>query len=137
MTDNGNADAEVNVDDVGPGFMDAADHSVREGVQGYLIGFVLAALLTVASFYVLRTNLIWAPGIVVMLGVLAVAQIGVHLVFFMHLTTAPDNTNNVLALAFGILIVVLIIGGSIWIMNRLDERMMPAQQSTGQTMQMP
>ena len=78
-----------------------------------------------ASFYVLHTRLIWPPGIVVMLVVLAVAQIGVHLVFFLHLTTAPDNTNNVLALAFGILVVLLIIGGSIWIMNHLNERMMP------------
>jgi cytochrome o ubiquinol oxidase subunit IV len=57
--------------------------------------------------------------------VLAVAQIGVHLVFFLHLTTAPDNTNNVLALAFGVLIVALIIGGSVWIMNNLNDRMMP------------
>jgi cytochrome o ubiquinol oxidase subunit IV len=128
MTDQHNADDEVNVGDVGPGFMDAADHSIREDVQGYLIGFVLAALLTVASFYVLHTSLIWGPGIVVMLAVLAVAQIGVHLVFFLHLTTAPDNTNNVLALAFGVLIVGLIIGGSIWIMNHLDYRMMPMDQ---------
>jgi cytochrome o ubiquinol oxidase subunit IV len=53
-------------------------------------------------------------------------QIGVHLVFFLHLTTAPDNTNNVLALAFGVLIVALVIGGSVWIMGHLDERMMPS-----------
>jgi cytochrome o ubiquinol oxidase subunit IV len=59
---------------------------------------------------------------------LAVAQIGVHLVFFLHITTAPDNTNNVLALAFGVLIVALVIGGSIWIMDHLDERMMPMDQ---------
>jgi cytochrome o ubiquinol oxidase subunit IV len=126
MTDERNTDDDGNIGDVGPGFMDAADHSIREGIQGYLMGFVLAALLTVASFYVLHTSLIWGPGIVVMLGVLAIAQMGVHLVFFMHLTTAPDNTNNVLALAFGILIVVLIIGGSIWIMGHLNERMMPS-----------
>ena len=128
MTDERNMDEEGNISDVGPGFMEAADHSVRQGVQGYLLGFILASALTVASFYVLRTDLIWGPGIVVMLVVLAVAQIGVHLVFFLHLTTAPDNTNNVLALAFGILIVVLIIGGSIWIMGHLDSRMMPMQQ---------
>jgi cytochrome o ubiquinol oxidase operon protein cyoD len=57
--------------------------------------------------------------------VLAVAQIGVHLVFFMHITSAPDNTNNILALAFGVLIVVLVIGGSVWIMGNLSERVMP------------
>jgi cytochrome o ubiquinol oxidase operon protein cyoD len=60
--------------------------------------------------------------------VLAVAQIGVHLVFFLHITTAPDNTNNVLALAFGVLIVAILMGGSIWIMQHLNERMMPMDQ---------
>ena len=49
--------------------------------------------------------------------VLAVAQMGIHLVFFLHITTAPDNTNNVLALAFGVLIVCLIVFGSLWVME--------------------
>ena len=50
---------------------------------------------------------------------------GVHLVFFLHITTGPDNTNNVLALAFGVLIVVLVMGGSLWIMANLNQNMMP------------
>lgn len=114
--------------DVAPGFMDAPERTIRQGIQGYLIGLALATLLTVASFYAVGTHLIWGPGIPVALAVLAVAQIGVHLVFFLHLTTAPDNTNNVLALAFGVLIVALIIGGSIWIMDHLNHRMMPMYQ---------
>ncbi len=40
--------------------------------------------------------------------VFAIAQMGVHLVFFLHITTGPDNTNNVMALAFGVLIVILL-----------------------------
>jgi cytochrome o ubiquinol oxidase subunit IV len=122
MTDDRSAD------DVGPGFLDAADHGVRQGIQGYVIGLAFAVLLTVASFYAVNTNLIWGPGIPVALVTLAVAQIGVHLVFFLHITTAPDNTNNVLALAFGVLIVALVIGGSIWIMDHLNERMVPMDQ---------
>ena len=122
MTDDRSAD------DVGPGFLDAADHGVRQGIQGYVIGLALAVLLTVASFYAVNTTLIWGPGIPVALVTLAVAQIGVHLVFFLHITTAPDNTNNVLALAFGVLIVALVIGGSIWIMDHLNERMVPMDQ---------
>ena len=114
--------------DVAPGFMDAPGRTIRQGVRGYLIGLALAAVLTVASFYAVDTHLIWGPGIPIALGVLAVAQIGVHLVFFLHLTTAPDNTNNALALAFGVLIVVLIIAGSIWIMDHLNHRMMPMYQ---------
>ena len=118
-------------DDMAPGFMDSDDHGVRAGIvragiQNYLIGLGLAVLLTVASFYTLHTDLIWQPAIPIALVALAIAQIGVHLVFFLHLTTAPDNTNNVLALAFGVLIVALIIGGSVWIMFHMNERMMPA-----------
>ena len=59
------------------------------------------------------------------LAVLAIAQIGVHLVFFLHITTGPDNTNNVLALAFGILIVMLVMVGSLVIMASLNANMMP------------
>ena len=125
-------ESERNTDDVAPGYLGEAEPTLWEGVQSYVIGFVLAALLTVASFAVLRTSLIWGPGIPVALVVLAVAQIGVHLVSFLHITTAPDNTNNVLALAFGVLIVALVIGGSLWIMYHLNENMLPMDR----TMQM-
>ena len=112
--------------DVAAGFPKPYEYTVWEDIQGSVFGLVLAALLTAASFYVVYTHLIWAPAIPIALAVLAVAQIGVHLVFFLHLTTAPDNTNNVLALAFGVLIVALVIGGSVWIMGHLDDRMMPS-----------
>ena len=67
----------------------------------------------------------WAPGIPLGLAVLAIAQMGVHLVFFLHITTGPDNTNNVLALAFGVLIVTIVVAGSVWIMSNLNDNMMP------------
>ena len=46
---------------------------------------------------------------------------GVQLVFFVHISAAPDSTNNIMALAFGVLIVVLLIGGSLWIMANLNQ----------------
>jgi cytochrome o ubiquinol oxidase subunit IV len=92
----------------------------------YTTGLVFALLLTGTSFLVARTSLIWAPGVPAGLAVLAVAQMGVHLVFFLHIGTGPDNTNNVLALAFGILVVTLVVSGSLWIMANLNGHMMPA-----------
>jgi cytochrome o ubiquinol oxidase operon protein cyoD len=121
-------DPNMDVGDVAPGVMDAPEHSIRSGIQGYLIGLALALLLTAASFYVAGTNLVWAPAISSALITLAIAQIGVHLVFFLHITTAPDNTNNVLALFFGVLVVALVVGGSIWIMLHLNQNMVPAEQ---------
>ena len=100
------------------------EQSVAQGIRGYVIGLGLAAALTAMSFYVAGSGLIWAPGIPVALIALAVAQMGVHLVFFLHVTSGPDNTNNVLALAFGVLIVALVLIGSIWIMAHLSHNMM-------------
>jgi cytochrome o ubiquinol oxidase operon protein cyoD len=104
---------------------DDGAHSLRQEVGGYVTGFVLAVVLTVASFWVVGTNLIYGPALAVALLVLAVAQMGVHLVFFLHITTDPDNTNNVLALAFGVLIVCLVVFGSIWVMIHMNQNMMP------------
>jgi cytochrome o ubiquinol oxidase operon protein cyoD len=101
---------------------------LARGVRGYLIGLALAGGLTAASFYVCFTGLIYAPAIPAALVTLAIAQMGVHLVFFLHLTTGPDNTNNALALAFGVLIVTLVIGGSLWIMANLNHNMIPMAQ---------
>ena len=97
----------------------------RANVPSYTAGLGLAILLTIASFVVSQTHLLWPPGVPVGLIVLAFAQIGVHLVFFLHLGSGADNTNNILALAFGVLIVFLIIGGSIWIIANLNANMMP------------
>jgi cytochrome o ubiquinol oxidase operon protein cyoD len=115
-------------DDLTPGAIAPEQSRVPDAIRGYVIGLALSALLTAASLYVLHTNLIWAPAVPIALATLAVAQMGVQLVFFLHLTTAPDNTNNVLALAFGILIVALVIGGSLWIMAHLNHNMVPMEQ---------
>ena len=101
--------------------------SFLAGFATYAIGLVLALGLTATSFWAARSNLLWGPGIPVGLAVLAIAQMGVHLVFFLHITTGPDNANNVLALAFGIIIVFLIVAGSLWIMANLNH-MMPSMQ---------
>jgi cytochrome o ubiquinol oxidase operon protein cyoD len=114
--------------DTAPGDEQIDESGVAQGVLGYLVGLALAILLTATSFYVAGTDLVWAPSIPVALVVLAIAQMGVHLVFFLHITTGPDNTNNVMALAFGVLIVFLVIGGSLWIMANLNHNMMPMDQ---------
>jgi cytochrome o ubiquinol oxidase operon protein cyoD len=109
--------------------------SASSGLLVYTTGLFLAAGLTATSFWVANTSLLWAPGIPLGLVVLAIAQMGVHLVFFLHITTGPDNTNNVLALAFGVLIVALVIAGSIWIMASLNDNMMPSPELMNLQMQ--
>ena len=114
--------------DRAPGDDRAENEDAAEGLSGYLVGLGLAVLLTVVSFFVAGTNLVWGPSIPIAICVLAVAQMGVHLVFFLHITTGPDSTNNTLALAFGVLIVILLVAGSLFIMSHLNHNMMPMDQ---------
>ncbi|MGK2909720.1 MAG: cytochrome o ubiquinol oxidase subunit IV [Sphingobium sp.] len=116
-------DINHDVDDSVPGEERINAHEPASGIHGYLLGLGLAALLTAASFWIAYSDLIWRPAVPAAIVVLAIAQMGVHLVFFLHITTGPDNTNNVIALAFGVLIVLLVILGSIWIMANLDHNM--------------
>lgn len=114
--------------DLAPG--EESHHDIGKGIQGYLLGLAFAVALTLASFGVVHSAYVWAPAIPVALCVFAIAQMGVHLVFFLHITTGADNTNNIMALAFGILIVFLVVGGSLWIMAHLNGNMttMPMDQ---------
>jgi cytochrome o ubiquinol oxidase subunit IV len=106
--------------DVAPG----QPHSnIMSETLAYVIGLALALILTAVSFWVASTGVLWGPGVATGLVVLAIAQMGVHLVFFLHITSGPDNTNNVLALAFGVLIVFLVMVGTIWIMSHMNANM--------------
>jgi cytochrome o ubiquinol oxidase operon protein cyoD len=114
--------------DIAPGYESEEGEGVEgvgAGVRSYLLGLTLAIALTLASFWVARTHIIYSPGIPVALVALAVAQMGIHLVFFLHITTAPDNTNNVLALAFGVLIVFVLVFGTVWVMAHMNHNMVP------------
>ncbi len=119
--------------DLAPG--EEEEHtSVRLRVIGYLVGLGLAVLLTATSFFIAGTDMVWQPSIPVAIIVLAIAQMGVHLVFFLHISTGPDSSNNVLAVAFGVLIVFLVVAGSLWIMADLNGSMMPPAESMNMPM---
>jgi cytochrome o ubiquinol oxidase operon protein cyoD len=112
--------------DVAPGdrpAIPASEQSPSSGLLVYTIGLLLAAVLTATSFWVANTSAIWPPGVPAGLAVLAIAQMGVHLVFFLHINTGPDSAHNIMALAFGVLIVFLVLAGSLVIMANLNENM--------------
>lgn len=95
----------------------------RGSVLTYLSGLAFAILLTVASFWAAGTDMVYGPAVPVLLAALAVGQMGVHVVFFFHISTGPEDTNNFLALAFGIFVVALVVFGSMLIMANLDANM--------------
>ena len=125
-------DHEPELHNVAPG---TPHDSMLSETLSYVIGLGFALVLTGISFWVASTSSLWGPGVAVGLVVLAIAQMGVHLVFFLHITSGPDNTNNVLALAFGVLIVFLVMVGTIWIMAHMNANMGMSPELTNLQMQ--
>jgi cytochrome o ubiquinol oxidase subunit IV len=101
--------------------VNAHDH---HGARSYLVGLLYAVPLTLGSFWAATSPLVYAPAVPVLLATLAIAQMGVHVAFFLHISSAPDQTNNLLALAFGVFVTGLIVFGSMMIMTHLNHNMM-------------
>ena len=114
--------------DRAPGETPEREEGKSSGVLVYTVGLLGAVILTATSFWAANTPVLWGPGVALGLTVLAIAQMGVHLVFFLHITTGPESTNNVLALAFGVLIVFLLLAGTMFIMSSLNHNMPPLDQ---------
>ena len=95
----------------------------RAGLVKNLIGLAGSIVLTGASFWAAATGMVWGPGMPVLLAALAIGQMGVHLVFFLHISSGPQGTNTILALAFGVFVVALVVFGSMLIMANLDAGM--------------
>lgn len=114
--------------DAAPGDSRSEDFGPTAGGRSYAVGLLLAGLLTAAAFLLPTTGWVWGPALGPALAALAIAQIAVHLAFFLHVTTGPDDTNNVIALTFGLLVVGLLVLGSIWIMSHLNHNMMPMDE---------
>jgi cytochrome o ubiquinol oxidase operon protein cyoD len=121
MTDETQQSRQSHDEDETPG--EAPD--LRQGLRKLAAGLILSALLTAASFWAASTGLVWRPAVPVLLAALAIGQMGVHLVFFLHVSSGPESTNTILALAFGVFVVGLVVFGSMVIMGSLDNSMLP------------
>jgi len=107
----------------------AQTHSIHEEeshgtVRSYLIGFVLAVVLTAASFWVVLHGGFSRETALAGLALLAVVQILVHLVYFLHMNTSSSQRWNVSAFAFTVLTLAIVVGGTLWIMHNVTMNMM-------------
>ncbi|MEM1160570.1 MAG: cytochrome o ubiquinol oxidase subunit IV [Pseudomonadota bacterium] len=104
-------------------------HGAQASYRSYLIGFVLAVILTVIPFWIVigevEIGLGWALFIIFGLGAL---QIMVHVYYFLHVTLRAEDGWQAMSLIFTGVILIIILAGSIWVMFHLHENMMPAHE---------
>lgn len=100
------------------------ENHTEHGLRSYLIGFVLAVVLSVIPFWLVATHALPPQRTLLIIGIAAVLQVLVHLRFFLHLNLTTTPKENILALVFTTLLIFIMVGGSFWIMFDLHQRMM-------------
>ena len=103
----------------------ANDRAGRGSLGSYITGLILALVLTAVPFWMVMGGLMSAPTVLAGIATGAVVQIVVHLVFFLHMNGSSGQRWNIVAFLFAVLMVVILVGGSFWIMNHLNHNMMP------------
>ncbi|QJU60133.1 cytochrome o ubiquinol oxidase subunit IV [Sphingomonas sp. AP4-R1] len=94
--------------------------------RGYWVGTILAILLTAIPFWLVMSDALHnAQATIAVIFAMALAQIVVHVICFLHLDTRSEGGWSLLAFLFTTIIVVLTIGGSMWVMYHLNANMMP------------
>ena len=105
------------------------DHNTAEASHGnakqYTIGFIVSVLLTVVPFYMAMNPEDFSRGTIIsVIGITAVAQVLVQLVYFLHMNSSAEQRWNVIAFIYTILTIAVLLVGSVWIMNYLHSNMM-------------
>ena len=94
------------------------------GLKSYLIGFVMAVVLTVIPFAMVMSGAFSKGVTVIVIAVLAAVQMLVHIVYFLHMDRSPEQRSNVQVGLFSILIIGIVIVGSLWVMHNLNINML-------------
>ena len=101
------------------------NHGASHGsVKSYLIGFVLAVVLTAVPFYVVITHALPPQRAMLVIGAAAILQILVHLKFFLHLDSSKGQRMNVAVGLFTVLVIAIIVVGTLWVMWNMNYFMM-------------
>lgn len=104
----------------------------RAAMQAYGVGFLFATALTIAAFvlvwaYTTSDGAIYSRGLLIfMLAVLAVLQLLVQVIFFLHLSAERRARLTLISAIFTVVVTLMIVVGSLWIMQNLNYNMMPS-----------
>lgn len=99
-------------------------------LRDYLVGFGMSVVLTAIPFWLVMSGALpskAATGFVIM--AFAVAQIVVHMIYFLHMNAKSDEGWTLVALVFTLILVVITLAGSLWVMHHMNVNMMPGHSA--------
>ncbi len=100
-------------------------HGASHGsLKSYLTGFLLSVILTLIPFFMVMKGSASQDIILVTVVILAIVQIIVHFIYFLHMNGSSEERWNLVSLVFSMLLILIVVGGSLWIMHHLHINMM-------------
>jgi len=112
------------------GHSNAHAHNAHGSLKTYVVGFALSLVLTLLSFGCVMSGAVPQHLVVPGMVVFCVAQLLVQLVFFLHMSAAPGQRDNLSIGVFTLLIIAIVVVGSLWVMHNMNLYMMhPVTQS--------
>lgn len=105
--------------------MNQSSASSRPTAKSYVTGYLLAILLTAIPFALVAAGGLSDSVTLGIIAVAAVVQLVVHLRYFLHLTFSRGHEWLLISLLFTGIVIVIVAGGTVWIMSNLDGNMMP------------
>lgn len=93
-------------------------------LRSNIYGFLLSLILTLGAFFLADRRLLSGASFELAIGALAIVQAIVQFVFFLKLGKRTDEW-YIITIVFSILVLLIVVFGSVWIMNSLDRRVMP------------
>lgn len=97
----------------------ARHETARGSVRSYVTGFVLSLILTLTAYLLVVHGVFSGWTLVYALAALAVSQLLVQLVCFLHLGRESRPRWNLTVMLFAVMVVAILVFGSLWIMKNL------------------
>jgi cytochrome o ubiquinol oxidase subunit IV len=101
----------------------------RKTLESYIIGFALSLVFTFIPYYMVVNQIVTGNALLVTILTFAVLQMLVQIVFFLHLGRGPKPFYNVAFFVSTVGIILVVVGGSIVIINNLHQNKNPADQT--------
>ena len=109
------------------------DEETHGSRKDYLIGFVLAVVLTAIPFWLVITRPLASQATALIIMAFAAVQMVVHMIYFLHMNRRAQGGWSIMALLFTVVLVLIALSGSLWVMYHMNSNMMPGMDmsSTG------
>ncbi|MEN9946684.1 MAG: cytochrome o ubiquinol oxidase subunit [Pseudomonadota bacterium] len=108
--------------------MSAHTHEVKHEAHGslksYIVGFILSIILTVIPYFLVVNHVLTGNSLIFTIMGIGVLQLLIQVIFFLHLSLAPESRSTTLSFIFTVVIVLILVVGSLWIMWNLNYNMM-------------